>query len=109
MKTLPEAKGAHPGRTANFGMLYWSNIGRNRFCSQCKKTIKEYTAREYGATRLIMQLTKDIFEKLRECFPSEFLRIYILAVLKLLNNSSQKDIDLTYARSAISELLSKAS
>ena len=83
------------------GQIY-EGIG---FVPNSKETEKEYTAKEYGATRLIMQLTEDIYEKLRECFPSDFLRIYTLAVLKLLNNTSQKDIDLAYVRSAISELL----
>lgn len=75
------------------------------FVPNNKETVAECTAKEYGATRLIMQLTEDILEKLRDCFPSEFLRIYTLAVLKLLNNISQKDIDMAYMRSAISELL----
>lgn len=83
------------------GQIY-EGIG---FVPNNKKSETEYTAKEYGATRLIMQLTEDIFEKLRECFPTDFIRIYTLAVLKLLNNTTQKDMDLAYIRSAISELL----
>jgi hypothetical protein len=83
------------------GQIY-EGIG---FIPNNTKVVKECIAKEYGATRLIMQLTNDIFEKLRECFPTDFLRIYTLAVLKLLNNITQKDMNMAYARSAISELL----
>jgi len=60
---------------------------------------QEDCAKEYGATRIIMETSKEMFEVLRKCFPSEFIRIYTLAVVKLLNNSSQKDIDELYTRS----------
>lgn len=83
------------------GQIY-EGIG---FVPNSKEAETECTAKEYGATRLIMKLSEDIYEKLRECFPSDFLRIYTLAVLKLLNNTSQKNMDLAYTRSAISELL----
>jgi len=66
---------------------------------------QEDCAKEYGATRIIMETSREMFEVLRKYFPSEFIRIYALAVLKLLNNSSQKDIDELYTRSAISSLL----
>ena len=60
---------------------------------------------EYGATRIIMATSTVIMERLRECFPSDFLRIYILAVLKVLSNVSTREIDIAYEKSAISKIL----
>ena len=60
---------------------------------------------EYGATRVVMATSVDIMERLRECFPSDFLRIYTLAVLKVLSNVASRDIDIAYGKSAISKLL----
>jgi hypothetical protein len=67
----------------------------------------ELITKEYGATRVVMTASKELFDVLRECFPSEFMRIYVLAVLKLLENLSAKDIDVAYDRSAISVLFPK--
>jgi len=60
---------------------------------------------EYGATRIIMATSTDLMERIRACFPSDFLRIYTLAVLKALSNVSMRDIDIAYSKSAISKLL----
>ena len=60
---------------------------------------------EYGATRIIMATSADLMERLRECFPSDFLRIYTLAVLKILSNVSMRDMDIAYGKSAISKIL----
>ena len=60
---------------------------------------------EYGATRIVMATSIDIMERLRECFPSDFLRIYTLAVLKALSNVSSRDIGIAYGKSAISKVL----
>jgi hypothetical protein len=60
---------------------------------------------EYGATRVIMATSTDLMDRLRECFPSDFLRIYTLAALKALSNVSARDIDIAYGKSAISKLL----
>ena len=65
----------------------------------------EMTTCEYGATRIVMATSVEIMEQLRECFPSDFLRIYTLAVLKVLSNVASKDIDIAYEKSAISKLL----
>ena len=65
----------------------------------------EYITKEYGATRIVMASSRDIFEKLKECFPSDFMRIYVMAVLKLLGNLPSKDMDIAYAKSAISAIL----
>jgi hypothetical protein len=60
---------------------------------------------EYGATRIIMATSANLMERLRVCFPYDFLRIYTLAVLKVLSNVSSRDMDVAYGKSAISKLL----
>jgi len=72
-----------------------------------KKTLQptELITKEYGATRVAMVASADIFTKLKECFPSDFIRIYVMAVLKLLGNLSMKDMNTAYAKSALSTLL----
>jgi hypothetical protein len=65
----------------------------------------ELMTKEYGATRLAMAVSEDIFGKLRECFPADFLRVYVMALLKLLGNLSMKDMDVAYAKSAVSMIL----
>jgi hypothetical protein len=65
----------------------------------------EMITREYGATRIVMATSPDLMELLRECFPSEFLRIYTLAVLKALGNVASRDVGVAYEKSAISKLL----
>ena len=60
---------------------------------------------EYGATCIVLATSADVMEHLRECFPSEFLRIYTLAVLKVLSNVASRDIGIAYEKSAISRLL----
>ena len=64
----------------------------------------DFITKEYGATRIVMAANKELFGVLKECFPSEFMRIYVLAVLKLLGNLAAKDIDVAYSRSAISAM-----
>jgi len=65
----------------------------------------ELVTKEYGATRVAMASSGDIFNKLRDCFPVDFLRIYIMAILKLLGNLASKDMDTAYEKSAISVIL----
>jgi hypothetical protein len=62
--------------------------------------------KEYGATRTILATTEKLFETLRRHFPIDFLRIYILSVIKLLEKDlTARRIDWAYERSAISLLL----
>jgi hypothetical protein len=65
----------------------------------------ELATKEYGATRIAMAHSTDILSKLRECFPADFLRIYVMAILKLLGNLSIKDMGSAYIKSAISAIL----
>ena len=62
--------------------------------------------KEYGATRAVLVLTKGLFEKVRQHFPSDFLRIYVLSALKLLEKDlTAKRLGWAYERSALSLLL----
>jgi hypothetical protein len=67
----------------------------------------ELVTKEYGATRIAMAASVDIFEKLKECFPADFIRIYVMAVVKLIGNLCIKDISISYEKSAISVMLPK--
>jgi hypothetical protein len=67
----------------------------------------ELATKEYGATRIAMSASTDVFEKLRECFPAAFMRIYVMALLKLLGDLAMKDMDVAYERLAISAILPK--
>ena len=71
--------------------------------SKCSKAA-ELVTKEYGATRLVIATSEELLGVLKDCFPSEFMRVYVLAVLKLLGNLAAKDIDVAYGRSAISEM-----
>ena len=62
--------------------------------------------KEYGASRAITALTAGLLEKLRKHFPSDFLRIYVLAALKLLDKGlTTRRVDWAYERSALSLIL----
>jgi hypothetical protein len=65
----------------------------------------DLVTKEYGATRVIMALSDDVFQQLRKSFPHDFIRVYVIAVLKLLNNLASKDLSLAYAKSAISVMM----
>jgi transposase len=73
--------------------------------SKKEACVLELKTKEYGATKTIMEAGTKLFETLRVCFPSEFIRIYVMAVLKLLGNLASKDLDIAYDKSAISLLL----
>jgi hypothetical protein len=84
------------------GQIY-ENIGFVPNKNHAEKSVD--ISREYGATRIIMEISKDLYETLRKCFPSDFLRIYVLSVLKLLGNTRIKNMDVEYEKSAISVML----
>jgi transposase len=86
------------------GQIY-ENIG---FVPNSKNAShNEFVTKEYGATKIVMSTSEMLLSVLRKCFPSEFMRIYVLAVLKLLGNLSAKDIDAAYGKSAISVMFPK--
>jgi len=62
--------------------------------------------KEYGASRTILVLTASLFESIRKHFPSDFLRIYVLAAIKLLERDlTSRRAGWAYERSALSLLL----
>ncbi|MDR1200729.1 MAG: transposase [Tannerellaceae bacterium] len=97
---------AHKPKSRSLGCVgqIYEGIG---FVLSQKKPCAEFITKEYGATRIATRAGVDLFDTLRECFPSEFMRIFVAAVLKLLGNLSAKDIDIAYGKSAISLLLPK--
>jgi transposase len=98
-------KEAHKPKSRSLGCIgqIYENIG---FVPNKKKLVaSEFITKEYGATRIAMAAGAGLFDTLRECFPSEFMRICVTVVLKLLGNLSSKDIDIAYGKSAISALL----
>jgi transposase len=98
-------KEAHKSKSRSLGCIgqIYENIG---FVPNKKKSCaSEFITKEYGATQIALTAGTGLFDTLRECFPSEFIRIYVMAVLKLLGNLSSKDIGIAYGKSAISLLL----
>jgi hypothetical protein len=99
-----EAKKPKSRSLGCIGQIY-EDVG---FVPNLKDTkFDEFVTKEYGATKIIMATSEKLFNVLKNCFPSEFMRIYVLAVLKLLGNLSAKDIDVAYERSAISVMFPK--
>ena len=74
------------------------------FVSNEKKSSNN-TVKEYGATALLTSQSNDIKEQLIKIFGIDGLRIYTLAILKLLTNSNQKNMSVAYERSYISEMI----
>ena len=66
------------------------------------------TTLEYGATRTVLVLTEGLMERIRKWFPSDFLRIYVIAILKLMEKDlTSKRMSWAYERSILSLLLPK--
>lgn len=97
-------KETHKSKRRSLGIIgqIYEGIG---YVPNRQKTEPINTTKEYGATRLIMANSEDVFEKLRAFFPSDFMRIYVIAVLKLLDNCSFDELSDAYRRSSISLLL----
>jgi len=73
------------------------------FVANEKKQAQNNIVKEYGATAFLMAVSRDVQTSLIEAFGKEGLRIYTLAILKLLTNSGQKNMDISHKRSFISE------
>jgi hypothetical protein len=52
-----------------------------------------------------MAVTGEVMGQIRTHFPSDFIRIYVIAILKLLENAKLGNLDVAYAKSAVSLLL----
>jgi hypothetical protein len=73
-----------------------------------KPCAEEFITKEYGAARTVTAAGAGLFGAPGERFPSAFMRICVMAVLKLPGNLSAKDMDAAYGRSAVSLLLPEA-
>ena len=100
-------KVAHKSKSKSLGCIGQIYDGIGFVPNKKEAGLMELTTKEYGATRIAMAASQDIFDKLRECFPSDFIRIYTMAILKMLGNLPSKDLDIAYAKSAISVILPK--
>ena len=98
-----ECKRSYSDRQGCIGQIY-DGIG---FVPNSKGNVHSVSmTKEYGATRAILVLTEGLLARIRKHFPSDFLRIYVLAALKLMEKDLRaKRIDWAYERSALSLLL----
>lgn len=69
-----------------------------------QQVISEVATKEYGACTTLNSIGKDIYEKLKEYFPSEADRIFSLAVLRVIEKCPFKRAAFLYERSFLSEL-----
>jgi hypothetical protein len=71
-----------------------------------KKEIKKITnvsSKEYGASNFLKSISKDILQKLEQSFPNIWKSIFVLSVIRLLNQSPLKNMDFFYKESFLSE------
>lgn len=84
------------------GQIY-EGIG---FVSNSKKRdSSQNIVKEYGATAFLCAQSLDVRDALVRIFGKDGLRIYVLAILKLLTNTTHKNMDIAYERSYISAML----
>ncbi|MDR1468571.1 MAG: hypothetical protein LBT00_04695 [Spirochaetaceae bacterium] len=96
---------AHKPKSRSLGCAGQIYEGIGFVPNKKKPRAAEFITKEYGATQTVMTAGAGLLEALRECFPSECMRVYVTAVLKLLGNLSSKDVDIAYGKSAVSSLL----
>lgn len=65
------------------------------------------TTKEYGASSVLCELGKDIYEKLKERFPQEAETIFSLAVLRVIERCPYKRVAFLYEKSFLSETFGK--
>lgn len=70
-----------------------------------KKDTSQNIVKEYGATAFLCAQSSDVKNDLLSIFGKDGLRLYVLAILKLLTNTTQKNMSVAYDRSYISEML----
>ena len=72
-----------------------------------KKEIGSIAVKEYGASRFLYEIGKDIAEELIDRFPNEGKRIFALAVLRVIERCPFKRADYLYERTYLSEIFGK--
>ena len=68
-----------------------------------EESLKRITVKEYGASKYIVEITRDIQEYLREEFPEGWREIYVFSVMRLMHNSVMKTLSEYYNSSHLSE------
>jgi len=61
--------------------------------------------KEYGATRLLLELIPEMNEKLKEVFPSEYMHLLVISALRLVYETPLKDMRFYFEGSYLSETL----
>ncbi len=67
------------------------------------------SVKEYGASKFLCEIGKDILDELHYRFPSEGEKIFALAVLRVIERCPFKRADFLYERTYLSELFGKLS
>ena len=65
------------------------------------------SVKEYGASKFLCEIGKDILDELHYRFPSEGEKIFALAVLRVIERCPFKRADFLYERTYLSELFGK--
>ena len=63
------------------------------------------TVKEYGATRFLTDLNKDIIDLIKKHFPSDWKEIFVFAVFRLMHNSPIKNLDFLNTTSFIDDTI----
>lgn len=69
---------------------------------------KHITVKEYGATHFIQSLSKDIISSLKKHYPFEWKELFVLAVFRLVEKTSLKNLSFYYNNSFLSETIKDA-
>ncbi len=68
--------------------------------------MKSITVKEYGACSVLSELGNNIYVALKEVFPKEADRIFVLALIRVIERCPFKRAELLYQRSYLSEIYS---
>lgn len=69
---------------------------------------KNISVKEYGATYLMCEFSKDILSNLKEIFPNSWKEIYTIAMLRLFYKTHLKNLQFYYENSYLSEIIKDA-
>lgn len=67
----------------------------------------EVSAKEYGASKTLCELGKDILNRLEDRFPKDYQKIFSIAALRVIERCPFKGIDFLYEKSFLSERFGK--
>lgn len=67
------------------------------------------STKEYGASKVLLEFGKDIFEVLKDRFPNDAERLFVLAILRVIEKCPFKRASFLYDKSYLSEYFGKLS